>query len=283
MQVFVTGATGYIGSVVVERLQQSGHDVSGLARSDDAARLLHDRDVTVVKGSLSDAEAIQKAVRSADAVIHVAAELSDRAPALDRSFLSAALKAMQGSGLPFIYTSGVWVLGNTGAGPADERSTLSPPALVAWRPEHERMVLQAHGVRGIVIRPAVVYGRQRGLLGAMRRSAVEHGWVEVVGNGDNRWPLVHVDDLADLYVLALNGKAGSLYHASAGDSVSVRELAAAAAQGAEVRFVPLEEARSRMGPVADALVLDQQTSAQKAADELNWRPSRPPALSVLAS
>jgi nucleoside-diphosphate-sugar epimerase len=282
MQVFVTGATGYIGTAVVEKLQAAGHDVSGLARSDESARLLKDRDVGVIKGSLSDSEVIEKASRSADAVIHLAIEYSARTPALDRSFLDAAFRAMQGRALPLIYTSGIWVYGETGTTPVDERSTLNPPAIVAWRPAHEQLVLQSNDVRGVVIRPGMVYGRQVGLVSGMRAAARERGRIEVVGTGANRWPLVHVEDLADLYVLALNAKAGSLYVASVGESVPVRELAAAAAHGAEVVFVPVEEARRQMGVIADALVLDQRMSAQKATDELGWRPSRPSALEELA-
>jgi nucleoside-diphosphate-sugar epimerase len=191
------------------------------------------------------------------------------------------LDALAGSGKPFLYTSGVWVLGATGDTVADEgASTKAAAAIVVWRPGIEEMVTHGagQGIRSVVIRPGVVYGRGGGAPGAFVAGGRKRGVVRFVGDGRQRWPMVHVDDLADLYVLALAAPAGTVLNA-AGPSLPVREIAEAAAiaTGARAEAWPLEEARARLGVYADALALDQQVSAGRAR-ALGWRPSRPSVL-----
>ena len=127
-------------------------------------------------------------------------------------------------------------------------------------------------MRGIVIRPGMVYGRGGGIMAGFVRERKEIGVVHYVGSGRNRWPCVHVDDLADLYALALQAPAGSIYFASAGPSVAVEDIARAAAAGGAVEAVALDRARETMGPLADALALDQSISSAKATRELGWSP-----------
>jgi len=272
MNVFVTGASGYIGAVVTEKLAAAGHRVTGLARSDASAAKLSAMAAQAVRGDLRDGAVIAEAAARAGAVIHLAMEMTMEAPKLDAGVLDAVLAALRGSGKPFIYTSGIWVMGSTGGKVVDESSPVNPTPLVAWRPAHEQRVLQADGMKGIVIRPAMVYGRGGGIAGGFAASAREKGVVQVVGTGENRWPFVHVDRLADLYVLALQSAGGSLYFAAWGPSIPVREVAAVAGQGARVETVPLESARLAMGPLADALTLDQLVSGEKAIRELGWKP-----------
>ncbi len=272
MKVFVTGATGYIGSAVTERLAAFGHTVAGLARSEESARKFERLGAAVVRGDLRDARVIEAAARQAEAAIHLGFEFSSDAERVDLAAVEALIRGLRHSGKPLIYTSGIWVLGNTGGAEADENSPLNPAAVVAWRPGHERMVLKAAGVRGVVIRPAMVYGRGGGFAAGFARAAVERGAAQYVGNGGNRWPFVHVDDLADLYVLALQAPAGSVYFASAGPALPVREVARTAAGDAQADAIPLEEARRTMGPMADALVMDQAVSSRKAMRELGWNP-----------
>jgi nucleoside-diphosphate-sugar epimerase len=273
MTVFVTGGTGYIGGVVLEKLRAAGHDVTGLARSSAAARKLESLGATPVRGDLRDAATLTSAARASDGVIHLAMESSPESPRLDRTLVEAAVEGLRGSGKPFLYTSGIWVLGSTAGCIADEATPLNPPPLVAWRPAHENRVLRAEGIRGIVIRPAMVYGRGGGFAGDFARSAREHGVVRYVGTGENHWPFVHVDDLADLYLLALeHAPAGALYFAAAGPSLPVAEIARAAARGARMESISLEVARKTMGPLADALTLDQSIDAGKATRELGWKP-----------
>jgi nucleoside-diphosphate-sugar epimerase len=282
MQVFVTGATGYIGRVVTEKLRAAGHSVSALARSGEAARKLKSLGAEPVRGDMRDASAIENAARNSDGAIHLAMEFSADAPRLDRAAIDAILAGLGRSGKPFLYTSGVWVMGDTAGHAVDESTPVNPTPLVAWRPSHEQLVLRADGVRGVVIRPAIVYGRNGGFTGSFAEAA-KKGVVQFVGTGENRWPFVHVDDLADLYVLALRAAPGSLYFAANGQSIAVRDVAQKAAGSARVEAIPIEEARKTMGPLADAMTLDQLVSARKAVTELGWAPKAPQVLEELAS
>jgi nucleoside-diphosphate-sugar epimerase len=284
MKVFITGASGYIGTVVAAKLRDLGHQVIGLAHSEASARKLEDAGAQAVRADMRDLPLVVRAARESAAAIHLAQEYSADTAQLDRQIADAVLEEFRLTGRPFLYTSGVWVLGNTGAQEADETTPVNPTPLVAWRPEHEQLVLQAQGPRGIVIRPAMVYGRGGGFAGDFQRQARQHGVVRYVGPGDNRWPLVHVDDLAGLYVLALQAPAGSLYFASAGPSMQVQDVARAAAApfGARVESIPVAEARLSLGLMADALTLDQSISSRKAMRELGWTPQAKSVLEELS-
>lgn len=283
MRVFMTGATGYVGTAVAEALRVAGHDVVGLARSDDSAARLAAAGGAALRGTLADADVLARGAREADAVIHLAATGGADQAEVDTAAVDALLDALAGSGKPFLYTSGIWVLGPTGDAVADDDAPANAAALVAWRPAVERTVVDAaaRGMRSVVIRPGVVYGRGGGTPGGFIASGRKKGVVRYVGDGRQRWPFVHVDDLAGLYVLALDAPAGTVLNA-AGPSLPVREVAevAARAMGARAEAWPLDEARARLGPYADALALDQQVSAERAR-ALGWRPSGPSVLEEL--
>jgi nucleoside-diphosphate-sugar epimerase len=289
VNVFLTGATGYIGSVVAEQLIAHGHTVIGLARTDSAAAKLADKGVTALRGGLPDLATLADAVTRADAVIHAASTNDANAPAADRAAVEAMLAALAGSNKPFIYTSGYWVLGNTGDRPADEEAPLNPTPLVAWRPAVEHLVLTAAArqVRSVVLRPVIVYGRAGGIPAGLVADGRQHGVVQFVGDGEQLWPTVHIDDLGDLYVRLLSGAgAGSLWHAAHGESLRVREIALAASQGAGVSGMikswPLDEARKVLGPYADALALSGRVSGKRAERLLGWKPSGPSLIEELS-
>lgn len=282
MRVFLTGASGYIGTAVADRLRSAGHDLAGLARSDTAAKRLQAAGIEPVRGDFSDPSSVRAAARQADGVISMATTYD---PGVDGPAIDAVLDALEGSNKPFVYTSGIWSHGDTGGKVVDETSPPRPAALVAWRQAVEDRVREGakRGIRTVVIRPAIVYGRGGGIPSGFIESARKEGAARYVGTGDNRWPFVHVDDLADLFLLALErAPAGSLLLGVAGPSRPVREVAAAASRGAGTggRTVgwPLEEARQKLGPYADALVLDQQASGRRAQELLGWRPHRPDVL-----
>jgi len=288
MLVFLTGATGYIGSAVAQALRRAGYAVVGLARSDDQVRTLAAQGLGAHRGDLRDPASLAEGARNADAVIHTALAAAPDAGPVDRAAVEAMLGALAQFNRPFVYTSGCWVVGNTGDKVADEDTPPAPTPLVAWRPAVEQLVLDAarHGVQGIVLRPAMVYGCGGGLVASFGQSAREHGAARVIGDGGNRWTFVHLDDLAALYVLALRAASGTLLFAAHGAAVRVRDVAEAASRAAgahgEVETVPLEQARQTMGPLADALVLDQQISGERAQRVLGWRPQGPPVLEELA-
>jgi nucleoside-diphosphate-sugar epimerase len=176
-----------------------------------------------------------------------------------------------------IYTSGIWVLGPS-TSPLDETAPPNPIELVSFRPEHERRVLDAAtaGWRPVVIRPGIVYGGDRGIVGDLLKDA-SNSLIRVIGAGDNHWPLVYDRDLADLYVrVATNPAAVGVYHANDEGDETVNDIVAALSEHAKtkpsVRHVPLAEARKKMGAYADALALDQIVRGPRART-LGWNPS----------
>ncbi len=276
MRIFLTGATGYIGSAVAHALRAGGHEVAGLARTGEAARKLEAQGIGAHRGNLREPDQTADAAAAFDGVIHTAFENDPNAPLIDEAFVRAVLDKLSGTGKTFIYTSGVWVMGNTDK-KADEDSPLDPPAVVAWRPAVERKVLAAaeRNIRTVVIRPGMVYGRGAGIVAGFVKSARETGSALVVGSGENHWSFVHVDDLADLYLRALNAKPGSLYVAAT-EVRRVRDVAEAASRAAgaqgRVQSWELEEAYHNLGPAVAGLVLDQRVSTHRAEQELGWRP-----------
>jgi nucleoside-diphosphate-sugar epimerase len=225
------------------------------------------------------------AAEAQDGYIHTAYDWTG-GPAIERAALDAIVKAARrprtaGSKGPqkrfVIYTSGVWVLGPVPE-PAAEDSPINPVSLVAWRPEHEQLVLNAAGagLRTVVVRPGIVYGGGHGIVGDLLKSA-SNGLVRVIGDGSNHWPLVYDRDLADLYArLAADENASGVYHANDEGDERVNDIVSAIAPylpvRPDVRHVPIEEARSKMGAFADALALDQVVRSPRAR-ALGWTPS----------
>lgn len=283
MKVFLTGATGYIGGAIATALQAANHEVLGLARSTTAEETLRKNHIQPIQGNLHDAESLMNGAQQSDAVIHVAASNDAEIAKLDRQAVEIFLSTLEGTGKPFIYTSGTWILGNTGDTIADENSPVNPTPLIAWRAEIEPLVLAAkeRNIRAIVIRPALVYGHGGGLVAMLVQSGLQQGVVQFVGDGQNRWTLIHVEDLARCYVAALDhAPSGSLFIAA--DDRQIIPLQRIAEAVSDVAGVPgqtrswaLSDAQQAMGAFADALVLDQQVSAAKARQVLNWQPQAP--------
>lgn len=242
-------------------------------------------------GDLRQPDSLRAAVTpDVDAVIHLATPLGDEAA--DLAAVDALLSQLRGSGRAFLYTSGAWVLGPSpvDAEPFDEDSPTNPLPLVGYRHRLEERVLSAaeQGVRGVVIRPGVAHGRGGGIPAMLVDLAREHDAGLHVGDGAVHWPMVHVDDLADLFVLALETAAGgSILHGVSEEGVETQELASAAAAAAGVSGVrpwPLPEAAATLGQAfAQALACDQKVTAVRTRAALGWLPSRPTAVLELAS
>jgi len=282
MRIFLTGATGYIGSAVLDSVVRAGHEVTALVRDPEKGERIGLRGVQAVVGELSKAGSYMAKAEACDAIIHTALEPSKRASKVDRQAIdnllaAASRRAAEGKPATFIYTSGMWVLGDT-QGQATEDSPLRPPTLVSWRVEHERVVLErgGNGVRTAVVRPGVVFGGSRGIVGDLLKDA-SNGLVRVVGDGRNHWPCVYDRDLADLYVkLASHPEASGVFHANDETDERVGDIVEAIARHAkmtpDVRHVPIEEARTKLGPYADVLALDQIVRCPRAR-ALGWAPT----------
>ena len=205
MRVFVLGGTGRIGSAVVRELVSRGHEVHGLARSDASANKLAGLGATPLPGDIASPERWIGALPHLDAMIHAACDFSTAMGEIDRHLLDVLLPALaaQPKKPRFIYTGGCWLFGATGDDVATEETPFRPLPAFAWMVPNLQRVLDAPGIDGIVIHPAMVYEPGGGVFLRMAREARERDAIRVVESEAVRWPLVHSDDLATLYALAL--------------------------------------------------------------------------------
>jgi nucleoside-diphosphate-sugar epimerase len=287
MRIFLTGATGYVGRAVLDALLRGGHDVTTLVRDNEKAAFVAAKGARPVIGNLADPTSFRGAADAQDGYVHAALDRTPRrGPALEKEVLETLIAAAKrprtaGSTAPakrfIIFTSGTWVLGSAPE-PTDEDAPTNPIPLAAHRAEHEQLVLNAatEQLRTVVVRPGVVYGGGQGIVGDIFKDA-KNGLVRVVGDGNNHWPLVYDRDLADLYAkLAVNNEASGVFHASDDGDERVNDLVSAISPympvRPDVRHVPIEEARTKMGAYADALALDQIVRSPRAR-ALGWSPT----------
>jgi nucleoside-diphosphate-sugar epimerase len=283
LNIFVTGASGYIGGSVAQRLVERKHKVFGLARNDASAKQLQGRGIEPVIGTLADAALLSDAARMSDAVIN-AAEANDRDP------VDTFLRALEGTGKTLIHTSGSGIVGDLANGEPsdrvfDESTPFVPVSLMQGRDSIDRMIVDAarRGVRSVVIRPSLIYGRGRGirtdsfqipaLISQARRTKVPR----YVGRGLNIWSHVHIDDLVDFYSLALErANAGSLYYAEHGEasmSATVASIARMLGLSQPAEGFTIDEAVAEWGPRAHiSFASNSRVRANKARRELGWQP-----------
>jgi nucleoside-diphosphate-sugar epimerase len=284
MNIFITGAGGYIGGSVAMALLAAGHRVRGLSRGEANAERLAASGIEPVPGTLDDADVLTREARAADGVINTAS--ADHAGAVE-----ALISGLQGSGKPLLHTSGSSVVGDDARGSRaseqifDEDSTLVVSATKKPRRELDLRVLDASadGIRSAVICPSLIYGAGSGLnpssvqIPFLVKNAREHGVVQLVGAGLNIWSNVHIDDVVQLYLLALNrSPAGALYFAENGEA-SFAEIGAAIARRLDLRGVeslPPEVAASRWGESKAYYTLgsNSRVRAKRARRELGWSP-----------
>lgn len=264
MRVFMTGATGYIGGAVAAALRDAGHEVGALVRADAETKHLRDLGVVLVAGDLLSLPSLSDTLTGYDAFVHTAQAKSDTVEAD-----LAAVDTFTAQNGHFVYTSGVWVLGNTTG--ATEASDVNPLALVAWRAPHEERALKAGGA---ILRPGCVYGGRQSLLADWFASAEQKRSIRIVGEGTNRWAMVHLRDLTDLYVRAVEQKATGVLHGIDDTHVSLDECARALAADVKIEHVPLEAARTNLGGFADALAVDQVIDSKATREKTGWSPKR---------
>ncbi|HEX8008248.1 MAG TPA: SDR family oxidoreductase [Trebonia sp.] len=286
MRVFVTGASGHIGSAVVPELLQAGHQVVGLARSDSSAEALAAAGAEVRRGDLDDLGGLREAAGAADGVIHLAFKHDlmgagdfAGAAAADFAAIKALASALEGTGKPLVISSGTLML----AGITGRPGTEADPAPGGPRSDAENFVigLAERGVRSSAVRlPPIVHssldhhGFAHILIGIARQAGVS-GYV---GDGANRWPSVHTLDAARVYRLALeNAPAGSRLHAVADEGIPFRDIAAAIGRGAgvPVASIPASDAAERFLFLGALVGVDNPASSEVTRKVLGWEPAHP--------
>lgn len=290
MNIFVTGATGWIGSGVVRQLIAAGHQVTGLARSDSAAASLRAAGAAVHHGNLDNPGSLRAGAAASDGVIHTAftniSATTDFAASCrtDRDAIEAMGEALAGSGKPLITTSGTAFLVPDAPGiPAAEDSDVNPawPRELRVASEDVTLSLAGQGVRSAVVRlPASVHGEgdKRGFVADLIAIARDKGFVAYVDDGANRWPAVHRDDAARLFRLAAeSAPAGSRLHGVADEGVPFRDIAAVIGRHLRlpVRAIAAEEAADYFGFLATFTGMDAPASSAQTQKLLDWRPAGP--------
>jgi len=288
MRIFLTGATGFIGSAIVPELINAGHQVLGLTRSEAGAQSLVAAGTEVHRGNLDDLESLRSGAAKSDGVIHCAFDHSAFAHDFskfsevcekDRRAIEALGDALAGSDRPLLITSG------TGMGTAAP-GRLATEDHVNFSHPNPRVATELAGVtvaeRGVnvsVVRlPQVHDTVKQGLITYAVQLAREKGFSAYIGEGLNRWPAAHVLDVAQLYRLALEKRqAGSRYHAVAEEGVSMREIAEVLGKGLKVPVVSLspEEAPAHFGWLAMFAGYDMPASSAQTQQQLGWRPTGP--------
>lgn len=289
MRVFITGATGYLGSAVVAECLDVGHEVVGLARSDSSAAALEAAGAGVQRGALDDLDSLQAAARAADGMIHTAFihDFSDFAAAARTDLLAveALGTALEGTGRPLVIASGV-----AGVLTPGRLATEADPADLAAGPraatEEALVAMSGRGVRSVAVRlPPTVHGAgDHGFLPTLIGVARERGTSAFIGDGRNRWPAVHRLDAAHLFRLALeDAPAGSRLHATAQEGVSFREIAEVIGRHLDVPVlgVDAEDAARHFGWISSVAGLDNPTSSTATRRALGWEPTQPDLLTDL--
>jgi nucleoside-diphosphate-sugar epimerase len=280
MKIFVTGATGFIGSAIVQELLGAGHRVLGLARTDAAADALAQAGVEVHRGNLSDTASLAAGARASDGVIHTAFvhDFSDLAAAgeTDRVAIEALGTALATSGRPLIVTSGTLHLASGRVAVEADMPNAKSSATHRIASEETTLAFASRGVRAMLLRlPPSVHGDgDHGFIPALIAVARNTGVSAYIGDGCNRWPAVHRLDAAQLYRLAVEkGSAGAIYHGIGDQGVPVREIAEVI--GRRLNLPVVAKPAEHFGWLGHFLSVDCPASSTQTRERLGWSPKQP--------
>ena len=284
MRVFVTGAAGFIGRVLVKELLDHGHQVVGLARNSANAESLTKAGAEVHRGDLEDLESLKDGARAADGVIHLAFvhDFSDfvRCVRIDNEAIKAIGEALTGTGKPFVVASGTLGILDGQLATEDIDPNRDHPMSIRYSSADIVYSLSKEKqVRGSVVRLApVVHGAEDwGFVPMLMGTARNNGYSAYIEEGSTRWPAVHKVDAAVLFRLVLEkGTAGSTYNAVAEQAIPTKDIITAIGKRLQlpVKSVASSEAEEKLGVMSHLLVLDQPTSSEKTQRELGWKPSQ---------
>lgn len=279
MRILVLGGTGFIGTSVVRELVSRGHDVAALARSERSAAALRRLGAEPVHGDMAAPASWVGSLPELDAVVHAAIDLGGDMEGAERRLLEALLPKLTAQRVRprFLYTGGCWLFGATGDRIATEASPFAPLPAFAWTVPNLERILAHPGLDGIVIHAGMVHDTLGGVFAQFEHDAGRDVPIRVVGGPRVRWPLVHRDDLAVLFALALErARPGSSYLGVTNVGVPVGRIARAFARrhGVALRLeiVSADAIARERGEWARGRALDQRLSGQKARRELGWKP-----------
>lgn len=282
MRLFVTGASGFIGSAIVKKLQARGVDVLGLARSDASAEKLHQQGVQVMRGDLEDIASLRSAVEQSDGVIHAGYihdfSRMDHAATIDQQAILAMGEVLAGSNRPLVVTTGT-ALVSPGRLAVEQTQPVS-----GGHPRSDSniaaLALADKGVRVSLVRlPPTVHGAgDHGFVPMIINMSKEKGAAVYVGDGANRWPAVHRDDAAELFCLAAeHAEAGTILHAIQEEGIPFRQIAETIGAGLSlpVKSLSMEEAKEWLGWMAFFASIDNPASSEWTRQTFNWQPTGP--------
>lgn len=289
MRVFITGATGFIGSAVVKELVDAGHLALGLARSDEGAQSLAAAGAQVHRGDLEDLESLRSGAAASDAVIHTAFRHDwSRFPEsceLDKRAIETIGAVLQGSSRPFIVSSGIGVA--QGRAATENDPPLPTTDSFPRASEATAVALMDRGVSASVMRLSQIHNTvKQGLVFVLIAAARQKGVSAYIGDGQNRWPAAHLLDTARLYRLALEkGTAGARYHAVAEEGVPLKDIAAAIGRGLNVPVISIsrEQAQEHFGFFGFYAVTDALATSARTREQLGWNPTGPGLLTDLGN
>ncbi len=282
MRIFVTGATGFIGTALIPELIQAGHQVLGLTRSEAGADQLRAAGAEVLHGNLENLESLQKGAADCEGVIHLAFSHDfsqfEKNAADERKAIAALGEVLVGSDRPLVVTSGTAIAANVDGRPSTETG---PTA--AWNPRAglEAVVKEftERGVKTSIVRLAQIHDTyKQGLVPYLLAVTRQKGVSAYLGDGSNRWPAAHVSDTARLYRLALEkAEAGAIYHAVDEQGVTMKAIAEAHGRGLKVPVVSIEpeEADAHFGWLAVFAKMDMPSSSALTQQKLHWKPTGP--------